>query len=152
MSCILNCYWQHTILSNLDQCLVPMMNIKMKIKKKKSAMLLISALVIFFGLDLSINAKDLNVFQGQAAAHPLDLFSRTFVPSFLYLFSIGMVGLAVVGRRGATNVSSAKDRRSLPDHGGRRSKVERRQYQYDYIVPDRRSEKDRRENSDRRTE
>ena len=145
MLCI--CKWKFMIILTLFHS-----GAAMKIKKKKSAILLLSVLVVIFGLDLSINAKDLNVFQDTSAANPRGFFSFTFVPAFLYLFSIGIVGLAVIGRGGDTHPSPAEARRSLPDKGGRRSKVERRQYQYDYIVPDRRSDKDRRENSERRLE
>lgn len=91
----------------------------MRIKKKKLAILLISALVIFFGLDLSINAKDLNVFNRTGTTSLVDTFSFTFVPSFLYLLSIGLIGLAVIGRGGNTYTPFAEDRSSLPDHDGR---------------------------------
>jgi hypothetical protein len=121
----------------------------MKIKKKKSAILVISTLVILFGLDLSINAKDLNLFQDATTSNPLDLFNLAVVPSFLYLFSIGIIGLDVIGRGGTTHKSSAEDRSPLLDKADRRFNVERRRYDYDYIVPDRRTTKDRREHSEK---
>jgi len=38
----------------------------------------------------------------------------------------------------------------LHDNGGRRSGIERRQFSYDFIMPERRSGKDRRSGNDRR--
>ena len=38
----------------------------------------------------------------------------------------------------------------LPDNGGRRSGIERRQFSYDVHIPERRSGKDRRKGFDRR--
>jgi hypothetical protein len=38
----------------------------------------------------------------------------------------------------------------LPDNGGKRSDVERRQFSYDFYIPERRSGKERRNRDDRK--
>ena len=40
----------------------------------------------------------------------------------------------------------------LPDNDGRRSRIDRRQFTYDFHIPERRSGKDRRRGLDRRLE
>ena len=122
----------------------------MKLKKIKFIVLLFSTLIVFFGLDLSLNAKAVNVFPEVSISDSSESVNFTFSPSVFYLMSIGVIGLAVISRRGISPDSLSIDRNYLTDHGGRRSKVDRRRFSYDLIIPERRSGRERRVNADRR--
>lgn len=74
-----------------------------------------SVLFIFFGLDLSINAKDLNVFQGANLIATTNTFKATFSPSVLYLLSVGFIGIVVVGRGNKSQDATLANRRTPPE-------------------------------------
>ena len=122
----------------------------MKSKKARFALLLVGLLVTIFGLDMSINAKVLNV---DRATEPQQILQKPSVPLppwIAYLLSFGMLGMVVCSRRVGSYASRAIHRRHLPDHGGRRSKEDRRQFSYTYFMPERRSGVERRVTIDRR--
>ena len=87
----------------------------MKTKKIKFLILICSVLFIFLGLDVSINAKDLNVFQGASLTTTPDTLKFTFSPSVLYLLSVGFIGIVVVGRGNTSQDSRLSNRRTPPE-------------------------------------
>ena len=69
-------------------------------------------------------------------------------PATLILLGSGLLGVATIGRKWFKKQNGMSYR--SPDNGERRLGIERRQFSYDFHIPERRSGKERRNRDDRK--